>query len=401
MHPALTDPAADRIFGPSWAASGAARLGARAIDSCIALFLAIVTMLAGPDGRPFAQGLLILAVVTTWEALFLVARGATPGMAAVGIEVRSLDGPADLTFLQAIRRTVPVALCYTLPFPGTITVITMPIVLGISMGLSPFRRAFHERTSLTITVRRGAPDVVTPDDVDLWWDPAELPVVTSWGRVPDLHERRRARAHRLDGQWWLAAVVATGALATAATASSRAALLGATAIWLVVFIGDETWHVAREASTPGHRAYGFRVVDHRSGEPPSTTRAFLRAVVLAPLLYIPPLQLLLGFWVKMSKTHRGPHDLAGGTIVVEPDFEAPALPAWQTPQHVWIPPAGWIPPTVWAPPPPPHPTAIPGWAPVPPHPVWTPPPPRHVPPPPPPPTRNPPDPTAPTSRGAF
>ena len=57
-----------------------------------------------------------------------------------------------------------------------------------------------------------------------------------------------------------------------------------------------------------------------TGEVPTRSRAILRAVVLAPLLYVPPLQLLLAFWVRASSLHRGPHDLLANTIVVEPGY---------------------------------------------------------------------------------
>lgn len=362
-------------------------------------------MTVGPSGRPLAQCILIVAVVAGLEALQLTYWQATLGMRAAGLQIRKFDyvvaasGQTPIPFIDALRRSIPIALCYTIPFPGTFTMIFMPIALGVSMGMSPFNRAFHERMSGTITVKRGAPDVIHETDLALWWDPSELPVMCAWGRVPDLHERRRARAHRLDGQWALAAIVAVGALGAAVRTSATSTWIAATVIWLVVMAVDETWRIAHHGTVPGYRDKGFTIVDFRTGQTPSTARAFVRSIVVVPLLYVPPLQLLLGFWVKVSGMHRGPHDLIARTVVVEADYVPPAMPTWPpimpgwipTPAYGWAPSPGygWQPAPGWTPQypgpaaypvpglaPPPH-APMPGWLPDPPH--------RPVPPPPPPP----------------
>jgi hypothetical protein len=55
----------------------------------------------------------------------------------------------------------------------------------------------------------------------------------------------------------------------------------------------------------------------RTGRAPRWGRSLLRAAILAPLLYVPPLQVVLVVWVSRSKVWRGPHDLAARTVVVQ------------------------------------------------------------------------------------
>ena len=292
----------------------------------------------GPKGRPFAQDILIIMVVTGFESTFLAKRGATVGKRVMDLRVASFDASGPVPWLQAVRRTVPIALCYTIPVPGTFTMILMPMALGVSLALSPFGQAFHERLSDTITVVKGAPEVIAQSSLETWYDPSELAVLTPWGRAPDLHERRRARAHRLDGVWWLAAIVAVGTIGAVAFTNSRWNLLWLACGWLVVFCVDETWRISTTGTTPGHAHFGFSIVDITTGERPSTGRSLVRSLVLAPLLYLPPLQLILGLWIRSSRLHRGPHDLIARTVVVERNYVQP----------LWIPPpAPWGPSPYW------------------------------------------------------
>lgn len=317
-----------RVYGQSWAARPGRRVLARVVDGAIAFFFAAIVMWFGPGGRPFAQDMVIVVVVAGFESAFLAKWGATVGKRVMDLRVASFDAAGPVPWLQAIRRSVPIALCYTIPVPGTFTMILMPIVLGVSLALSPFGQAFHERLSDTITVASHAPEVIVRSSLETWFDPSELAVLTPWGRAPDLHERRRARAHRLDNVWWLAAIVVAGTIGAVAFTSSRWNLLWLACGWLVVFCADETWRVSTTGTTPGHAKFGFSIVDITTGEPPSTTRALLRSLVLAPLLYLPPLQLILGLWVRSSRLHRGPHDLIARTVVVERNYVQP----------LWVPP---------------------------------------------------------------
>ena len=360
-------PVPPRVYVRSWAASGGRRFAARVVDSAPACVLVVLGIALGPPGRPFAQDLLILALVATWETVSLARWGATVGQRALDLRVVAFDRAAPgMPWLQALRRSFPIALCYLLPFPGTLLVLTMPLALLISMATSPHRQAFHDRISDTFVVDRSMPLPLARADVELWYEPAAAAQMTPWGRAPDLHERRRARAHRLDGLWGLAAVAVGGYLIATVISRSAWPLLWLAVFWMVVISIDEAKRLSRDGRTPGHAFAGFVVVDIVTGQPPSRARALARSVVLAPLLYLPPLQLLLGLWVHASSQHRGPHDLVGHTVVVEPGyvpphFAVPAAPLWAPMPPVWAAgaPAGYPPPP-WiavprpaAPPPPP------------------------------------------------
>lgn len=317
-----------RIYLASWAARGGRRVGGRLVDSVPALAFTIAVMFIGPGGRPVAQCLVILAGVTAWETTWVTRQGATPGMQAVGLRVVAFDHPQPgVPWLLALRRTVPVACCYLLPFPGTLVMCTMPVVLLLSMGTSPFRRGFHDRASDTVVVSAAMTFTLTREILDSWYEPASLAVMTPWGRAPDLHERRRARAHRLDGLHWLAALSVGGALVMTLLSGVVWPLLWLALIWMVVISVDEARRISTDGTTPGHAYAGFKVVDVATGSPPSRGRALARSFVLAPLLYVPPFQLVLGLWVRASAYHRGPHDLVGRTVVVEPDFVPPRFAA--------------------------------------------------------------------------
>lgn len=403
MTTAIATPA-PRYYVASWSARTGQRISARIVDSAIAAVVVVLVLVAGPHGRPFAQDLVILALVTAVEATSITRFGATAGMRAVGLRVAPIGRTGNPTWLQAFRRTVPIAMCSMILLPGTLVALVMPFVLLVSISLSPLRQAFHDRLSETLVVADGAPPCITRDMLDLWWDPSKGATMTPWGRVPDLHERRRARAHRLDGAWWLAGAIVIATIASVGMPHVPWLVLWLALAWMVVLVADETWRLAATGTTPGHAAMGFRVVDLTTGEPPSTGRALARSLVLAPLLYVPPLQLILAFWVQASALNRGPHDLAGHTVVVEPGYVAPQLrlppapvwagwapaaPGWMPPAPGWAPPTpgwaqpvpGWMPPAPgWAPPTPGRASPTPGWAP--PGPGWAQPPPRGVPPPP-------------------
>jgi uncharacterized RDD family membrane protein YckC len=88
-------------------------------------------------------------------------------------------------------------------------------------------------------------------------------------------------------------------------------------LWLVLFVVDETWRIARDGSTLGHRREGLVVVDERTGEPPDRSRALARAVVLTVFWFFPPLLPVLALSIQLGRSGRGPHDLVAGTVVVE------------------------------------------------------------------------------------
>lgn len=352
-----------RYYVNSWAARTSQRLAARLIDSMLAFGCIVAVIALGPHGRPLAQDLVIIALVAGLESLVLTRTGATPGMYVLGIRVATVGRAGHPDWLTALRRSVPVALCYPVLVPGILFVVIMPFALLISIGLSPLRRGFHDRLSGTVVVQADAPARITEDDMAGWWQPDQGVVMSPWGRVPDLFDRRRARAHRVDGAWWLAAAIMVATIASVGLRDVPRLWLWLTLVWIVAVSVDETWWITNRGATPGHAHFGYRVVDLATGENPSRGRAALRAVVLAPLLYVPPLQVVLALWVRASALHRGPHDLIARTVVVEPDFEPhvfvapPPLPMGA---HPYAPhygawgygagASGWVPPL----PPPPH-----------------------------------------------
>ncbi len=346
-----------------------------------------VALAVVPGSRPLAQNLVAATLVVIYETVLLCGTGATIGKLATGIEVRMLGASGGLPARAAFRRSVPIALCVAIAPPGTLLAIVMAGTLVVSVVLSAHRRGYHDRLAHTVVVRHGAPEVIDEADLVQWFDFAHLAVATPWGRAAELTERRRARAARLDDAPALVSVLVISAVAATAVLRSPWALLWTGLAWYVAFVADETVRVARTGMTAGHRALGLRIVDRTTGGHPSMGRSFARALVLGLFLYLPPLQLVLAAWVRGSHLCRGPHDLAGDTVVVEPGYVPPVpqaplapapnpaffgAPAWG-PQGGWPPlQPGWAPPTG-------------TWAPPPPYPTWTPPPPLPAPPPPPPP----------------
>ncbi len=349
----------------SWSARTGQRVLARLVDSAIALGVVAAVVVGGPHGRPLAQDVLIVGFVATLEVAMLVRTGATIGMSTVGIRVASLDrsGPPDRT--AAIRRTVPVAVCYAVLPPGPVVVLVASVALLVSIAWSPDRRGFHDRASATVVVQAGAPDPVTTAELARWWGPGHGHVMSRWGRVPDLFERRRARAHRVDDVAGLAAVIAIAGIVLIGFGGTVWWWVGLTATWVVVLVVDETRRVAGNGANPGHERFGFRVVDLATGERPGTARSLLRAVVVVPLVCIPPLQVILAVWVRWSAVNRGPHDLLARTVVVDPTFRPPRFHPSATPvptgrTHVAAPPGGPGTHRSVPPPPPPPPYPIPG-----------------------------------------
>lgn len=315
----------------SWSARTGQRLAARTIDSMIALGWIALVLIIGPHGRPIAQDILVVGLIALFETALVARTGATAGMIVAGIRVAQLGRPGPPDRLSAWRRSVPVALCYAIFFPGTALTVVMPFALLISIGLSPLRRGFHDRLSDTVVVQVDAPRLITEATMSSWWDSNRAVVWSPWGRVPDLYDRRRARAHRTDGAWWLAASVMVATIVFVGVRDVPMLWLWSTAVWLVIVGIDETHSIAMRGATPGHEAAGYRVVDIATGLPPTPQRALVRAIVLTPLLYVPPLQLILGLWVHASALHRGPHDLAAHTVVVEPGFVAHTFAPKQNP----------------------------------------------------------------------
>lgn len=293
---------------------GVGRRGlARGIDAVIAAGLVVAAFAVTPDDRPVLAFVVAILLVTAQEASLLTSIGATPGKLATGLRVRAIDHAGPVPPGAALRRSAIVAVV-------GLSVVGLP-ALVVSASLSPMRRGFHDRRSGTVVLPRSFGPFIAQGYVRQWETAGERTPVTPLGPLASLAERRRARAHRLDH----APLLVAGTVALAASGElgdGIGPLVVVSLVWLAVFVVDETWRVSRYGQTGGHWRERVMVVDRQSGEPPGPWRSFLRAMVLAPLFYVPPLQLVLAAWVRLSNHNLGPHDLAGRTVVIR-------LPQWQ------------------------------------------------------------------------
>ncbi len=297
-------------MGPT--AEAGARIGARVIDAVIEVILVIVAFAIVP-GRRWPAALFLTAVlIALYETLCTIAVGATPGKLMLGLRVAELDHAGNPSARAAFSRSLTAAVCSTV------------VVAGWAIGLlstlmSPLRRGFPDRVGRTIVVRRTAQLPISTASLPGYADAAITPRMTRWGRVATLEDRRRARARRLAD----APVLVLAIIVLAGTAGLPVAKLSViiitSALWVAVFVVDETWRIARLGATAGHRQAGLVVRDTQTGEPPSPGRSFARALVLGLLLYVPPLWPITAISILViltSDTGRGLHDLAGRTIVV-------------------------------------------------------------------------------------
>lgn len=312
-------------------ASVGRRLGGRAVDALLAALLMAIIFLVLDGDRLMGQLFLAVAAVAAYEAIFVAGLGATPGKLIAGTRVVELGHPG-VEPATALKRgvligvgtlatlAVPVAL--VAPFASLegliVTAIVIPLAAGlwVSVFASPLRRGFPDRLAGTFVVDRDAPERITEADLPGYTDIHRPPAMTRWGPAATLDQRRRARAGRFDDAPLL--VVALVALLVTFSIDGAPIWLYLLAglSWLAVFVVDETWRIARRGATAGHRRHGLVVIDTVTGEPPGAGRALLRAVLVALLLFLPPLTVVLALWVRLSPTRRGPHDLAARTVVV-------------------------------------------------------------------------------------
>ena len=83
-------------------------------------------------------------------------------------------------------------------------------------------------------------------------------------------------------------------------------IFGAIGAVLIVF-----WRYC--GATPGKLALGMRIVDARTGQPPTTARLLVRFLAY----FLSALPLYLGFlWVAIDRRKQGWHDKIAGTIVI-------------------------------------------------------------------------------------
>lgn len=82
--------------------------------------------------------------------------------------------------------------------------------------------------------------------------------------------------------------------------------------WVVPAIAVILFWIYKQA-TPGKMAVGVKIVDARTGEPPSTAQCIGRYIAY----YISLLPLLFGYlWVAFDRRKQGWHDKLAGTVVV-------------------------------------------------------------------------------------
>lgn len=287
------------------------RCGARAVDGVVWLMLWVLGAAAAPEGRPVVAWLFGTLAVATYETACVGFGNATIGKALVGLRVRQLDRGEGVSLAAAAERGLLVAFA-SLSGIGALALIASTMV-------SPNRRGLHDRRSATFVVERGVGPVGT-SDLRAWDTNERPPPPTPFGPTASFDRRLLARLHRLDGAWVLLGLVAGLLWALQVGGASWLALFSLA--FLAAFVIDETTQVTRRGGSRAHRRAGLAVLDTATGQPPSAGRALVRALVLSPLLYVPPLQLLLGLWVYASPRWRGPHDLAARTVVVavaEPD----------------------------------------------------------------------------------
>lgn len=90
--------------------------------------------------------------------------------------------------------------------------------------------------------------------------------------------------------------------------------------WVFPAIATVLFWTYRQA-TPGKIAIGARIVDARTGAPPSTRQLIVRYLGY----YVSIMPLMLGIlWVAFDPRKQGWHDKIAGTVVVRPQQRGPA-----------------------------------------------------------------------------
>lgn len=326
---------------PDLRASSVRRVASRATDMVLswvvwwaAYFVAAEFF---DDERVLGLALIGAVAAIGVEATLVAATGGTFGHLVTGQRVRRVDGGRVAPGAALGRSAGTVSLCL-LPIVG-------PVILAGSVLLDPLLRGFHDRQRDLIVVRDR---LLGPVDLESLAPIPDIERCTVFGTVADLNRRRRARAHRLDGQTWLVAGLALVVVAYAVDSESA---LGewvdgvvstqvfwwAVAAWLIALVVDETVTIHRHGQTPGHRIGDLRVLDMVTGQPPSWPRSLVRALVVTALTTIPPLHLVGAGWLKVSASNRGPHDLLARTVVVLNGTEPSQPPPPNA--YAWLPPA--------------------------------------------------------------
>ena len=268
--------------------------------------------LLGDRQKPFANLFLAGVVICGYEALSCLWFGGTPAMRLLGVRVVELDASARPSGAVSLRRGAMVAVLTVIPFLGW--GLWLASMFGDALG-----RGFPDRVSNSMIVPDAFRGSVSTKDLPGFADGVRAPRLTPYGRVGDLDVRFRARLRRITDSRLLASAIGLLALAATLPFTTSDVVLISSAVWIVIFVGHETWLVHRTGATPGHVMAGLVITARKTGGPPSAGRSFARAVVLGLLVYVPLLWWLLAISMLMMRhnaTGRGLHDVAGGTIVV-------------------------------------------------------------------------------------
>jgi uncharacterized RDD family membrane protein YckC len=301
-------------------ASKGLRFGARVIDATAeATLVLIIWALFGEFARIWTALFLAFLVIWAYEAISVGLMAATPAMRLLGLRIRELDSADPPSWDVSLRRGAMVSvLTNTFVIGWSIWAFT---ALGDALG-----RGTPDRISNTIAVPERFAGAVTTRDLPGYADAVRPARISRLGRVGDLDVRLRARLRRLTDAPVLAAAIGLLALASSLPFTTVTIILASGAVWVVLFIANETWLVGKTGATAGHTMAGLVIVSGKTGQPPNGWRSFLRAFVLGTTAYIPLLWPFL--WASMlmmrfNETGRGLHDFAGGTYVVADPTLAP------------------------------------------------------------------------------
>jgi hypothetical protein len=258
--------------------------------------------------RPVLGYVLGVLAAGALETVLTVSVGGSVGKLATGLRVRELDHGPAVSWTTAAHRSFAIAGLVGSGF-GALALISSVLV-------SANWRSFVDRRSRTFVVLKEVA-TVAHQELEGFEARARPAPATPFGPTASVEARWQARLERLSGAPLLVLALVPLLWVTQPLAQPTASVLLASAAFILVFIIDETWRVAARGGTEGHRRNGLTVIDLRTGRAPSAFRSLVRAVVLAPLLFVPPLPLLLVLWTYNSASRRGPHDRMAGTAVIE------------------------------------------------------------------------------------
>lgn len=288
-------------------------MGGRALDLFLSGILVLIAWAVfGETERLFSAMVIAWAAITIYEFLCTAWLGVTPGKSVSGTKIVALDTAGRVPLPTALRRGAAVGALAAIPVVGWLIWIVSTFTDALGRGVP-------DRAARTMVVPDHLPANISSRALPGYADAVRPPRMSPYGRVGDLDVRIRARLRRLNDAPVLAVAIGLLALAASLPITTGMVLLISSGVWIVLFVIDETWRVARTGRTAGHELAGLVIVDARTGQRPGNGRSFARALVLGLTVYIPVLWPLLGIsmiMVRWNDQGRALHDLAGRTVVV-------------------------------------------------------------------------------------